>query len=194
MSSLQFHIEAKEAASKGGSMNRRAASSTFPRIMRTDILFDGQGIYRRAKTGVGATSQLCGGLGYGGGMGTLERFEARTVAGFFNGDHPGHMVKDCKKQMDTTQQAKRKMEYCAEKGRRPVPPVILYILTKQLDAIVHVDGEAGTTTSTTPLEAAMEEESEHDAAGFGAIMLLDGPDAEEGQRGDGRKVHFSEGA
>lgn len=194
VSSLQFHIGAEEASSKKGSMNPPAASSTFPRIMRTDILFAGQGIDRRAKTGVGATIQACGGLGSCRGIGTLERLEGFTVAGCFSDDHPGHMVKYCETRTDTTQQTKCNMEYCAKKGGRPVAPVILYILTKQLHAIVDVDGKAGTTTCTTPLEVAMEEYSEHEAAVCGAMMLLDGPDAEEGQRGDGRKVHFSQGA
>lgn len=106
-SSLKPHTEAAEAAVRDGAIRQRAVSTAVPRIMKADMMYQGQGMYARPNKGVGATRPGGGGgiSGGGGRAATPGSFDPLTVAGCFNCDNPGHTMRDCKNPINATKEA-----------------------------------------------------------------------------------------
>jgi len=104
--SLQLHSAAKRAKDRRSSIADGQVKSELASVM-----FAGQGVYGRPKTGVGATSAA----GASRAVQRKDRFDPLSLMGCFNCDDPGHTMRDCPRPRDATRAAKRKLDYFAKK-------------------------------------------------------------------------------
>ena len=142
--SLQLHTAAKRAKDRRLSMAVGPVKSELARVM-----FAGQGVYGRPKTGVGATSAA----GPSRAVQRKDRFDPLSLMGCFNCDDPNHTMRDCSRPRDATRAAKRKLAYFSKKrAGTPALAGILFQLCQQVDTdqvpdVRAIEADAGSTSA-----------------------------------------------
>mgnify|MGYP000315045443 CR=1 FL=1 len=125
-SSLQLHTAAKRAKDKRSSM-----SDAPVKYELANVMFAGQGVYGRPKTGVGASPPA----GTSRAVQRKERFDPLSLIGCFSCDDPGHTMRDCLRPRDATRAARSKLDYFAKKrAGTPALESILFRLCQQVEA------------------------------------------------------------